>query len=272
MHMETWARAIGYLGAIGIALGILKLVLSGRWRNSIEISKKLPGSRGGLLRRFQRQFHHFGVSAPNDEDIMEWLTVMQHYGAPTRLLDWTHSFFAGLFFAVEEACGECAVWALDVDWLSGRIQQKFPHVWKHVGDDKTRPCPERDINARKFETYKSVFMQKERFVIMMNSFRLNDRLVIQQGTFLCPGDITISFEDNLMGLLGDSGPGTDFDGKLAKIIVQDDSDLRTDIVQKLHRMNMNRATLFPGLDGFAKSLTTLLAIPEILVPGESWPE
>ena len=32
----------------------------------------------------------------------EWLTLMQHYGLPTRVLDWSTNVLAGLHFAVEE--------------------------------------------------------------------------------------------------------------------------------------------------------------------------
>jgi hypothetical protein len=35
-----------------------------------------------------------------DDDRLGWLCVMQHYGAPTRLLDWTENALVGLYFAV----------------------------------------------------------------------------------------------------------------------------------------------------------------------------
>ncbi len=37
------------------------------------------------------------------EDVWELLFLMQHYGMPTRLLDWTENPFISLFFALSSA-------------------------------------------------------------------------------------------------------------------------------------------------------------------------
>ncbi len=66
-----------------------------------------------LLGQFKRDFHRYSQYLPEDRDKLEWLTLMQHHGAPTRLLDWTYSFYVALFFAVESTPEDqtCAIWA-----------------------------------------------------------------------------------------------------------------------------------------------------------------
>ncbi len=53
-----------------------------------------------LIKKFQREAHYYGIPSFDYLNIPEWLSIMQHYGAPTRLLDWTHSPWVGAFFAI----------------------------------------------------------------------------------------------------------------------------------------------------------------------------
>lgn len=127
-------------------------------------------------------------------------------------------------------------------------------------------------NVTKLETFRDVFMAKKPFVCPINAYTLNERLVIQHGTFPCPGDISIPFEENLTALATETDSKPDFGNHLWEIRIENDPpDLRKKILRKLHRMNMNRATLYPGLDGFAQSLEILLmGFPEILIPDREW--
>ncbi len=213
---------------------------------------------GGLIRQFARRAHHHLSDVPNRNQWAEWLALMQHHGSPTRLLDCSYSFFVGIFFALEEfePGQECALWVINANWMADQVR-------RIVGKDAFRLYEEQDRNIEESSTFRQLLRNRVKMVVPLNPYRLNQRLSIQQGVFLCPADVSVPFVENLAAL-----------GKTKEAIIKCKINLTRrayqDCVRKLIRMNMTRTSLFPGIDGFAASQKMALANPHILVPDYQW--
>jgi FRG domain len=64
----------------------------------------------------------------------EWYFLMQHYKAPTRLLDWSDAALVGLYFAISQRGGkndtytdDAAVYMLDPWWLNEQAVKEVTH-------------------------------------------------------------------------------------------------------------------------------------------------
>lgn len=211
----------------------------------LEVGNLSNQAERSLLASFKRRAHHYLRDLPDGHDNLEWLALMQHHGAPTRLLDWTRSPYVALFFAFEaarEPDGFCALWAIDLNWCRQRSR------------DVVEQRVSRNLNPQESlgnaAVFNQVFLEATiEFVAPLQPFRMNERLTIQQGLFLCPGSAETPFMHNLKGL--DTSQGV-LRHSLHKLRVP--RTLRAEVLKALARMNIGRATLFPGLDGFAQSL------------------
>ncbi len=176
------------------------------------------------------------------------LAEMQHFGAPTRLQDWTKSFYVAAYFAFETQrdAKEVAVWAIELAWLKGTALRKMQKA------DKTcRKLTIRDDLGTPHIVDHLILNNRASFVLPLTAFDMNERLGIQQGLFLCPGDVTKTFTANLLE--------TD-KAELAKKCLKFRLSMkcRAEVLADLRKMNISAATLFPGLDGFARSLNAEL--------------
>jgi hypothetical protein len=82
------------------------------WRGHSDFEWKLHPSvyhkgvkqkEGNMAVRFRNHGRVRHNPVPSFDDYSGWMFLMQHYGLPTRLLDWTRSPLAALYFAVEDA-------------------------------------------------------------------------------------------------------------------------------------------------------------------------
>lgn len=208
-----------------------------------------------ILREFTRRVHHYVADESIPKSTLEWFALMRHYGAPCRLLDCTYSFYVAEFFALRNLnqlnC-TAAIWAISRDWL--KVCRK-----KIFGDDVSFKYPQ------EFYDYFLNHEMQRTFVSEVNPFRINQRLTAQQGVFLCPGDMGKPFMENLLNMARIVNPSAGEYGEgIIRIPIA--SDMKPILIRELHQMNINSATLFPDLSGFAESLTQWFYMPDTIFP------
>ena len=75
------------------------------------------------LTRFRSEFNLYTRDMERPDKKLSWLSLMQHYGVPTRLLDFSTSPYVALYFAIENLApqkdGDLAIYA--IDYCFGRL-------------------------------------------------------------------------------------------------------------------------------------------------------
>jgi hypothetical protein len=211
-----------------------------------------------LLFRFQQQAHQYIDELPSSDDLSSWFALMQHHGVPTRFLDWTKSAYVALYFAFEEEPAEngCGLWAIDLEWLKNKALKLL--------SQETPPVAWDDFKERA-EYLNGLLGQAEKPVILhIDPLRLDARMVAQQGFFLCKLVHRATFSQILMSMMmhpkTSEGPDTPDRPVVRRLVLR--RDLRIGILKNLRAMNISRASLFPGLDGFSQSLRLDLEMKE----------
>ena len=200
-----------------------------RYLQNFGVAEKAwPEQEARILRIFKRKGHQFLDKPPDLDDDFQWLALMQHHGAPTRLIDFTWSPYVAAFFALERTLADGVVWAMN----PARI------------DSSRAPRPVR-MDPRAKGNFGRFFLKgHHRFIWMGEPHTMNRRLIAQSGTFAVPGVLDLPIEE----MLSDA----DQENILAKIVLK--NSVREVGMRELYRMNITFATLFPDLDGLAKSM------------------
>jgi hypothetical protein len=192
-----------------------------------------------ILRIFRRKAYKFMPSIPEEDNYFEWLALMQHHGAPTRLLDFTWSPYVAAFFALERATGHAAVWAICPPKISDGKARTLQSGKKIEANE---------IDPWLNENYEDLFLaNREEIVMVGEPYRMNQRLIAQSGTFIIPGVLDKPVEHILVS--------QHFSKDAVVKFTLDAPVMRKQAMESLYRMNITNATLFPDLDGLARSLS-----------------
>lgn len=208
---------------------------------------------------------------PKEDESIEWLSVMQHYGAKTRLMDFTNSLFVALYMALYGANNaDPSVWAFNKYMIKEPFAETFKTDGKQVSEEEL--CNNMYKSAQEWLNKKEIRDHDLDFkkLYMITPRICNDRISRQQGLFILPSTISHPFEDILKVycdidniLTTDVNdfammtkiPNYDNECGIIKIVIP--NKLRYDFTRSLRQMNISTETMYPGLDGLAQSVNCL---------------
>lgn len=199
-----------------------------------------------LLARFQQRSIPF--LARSLADPWERLFLMQHYGVPTRLLDWSESPLMALFFAVTSArhsldsrgrpifSNDASIWLLD------------PEQWNRGAVDLTSftdaVLTTDDPNAGAYKPIGDINTMKSLPIAIYGAHN-SQRIVAQRGVFVCFGKDTrpmeVVYESENFPI-----------GCLMRVTIK--KGRLPHMYEALKRQGITDSVVFPDLDGLSREI------------------
>lgn len=208
----------------GVANSDYKLIPSIARGTQEGVSGDVESIERNMLSEFKRLTLPILKSCPSSD--FEWLFLAQHYGLPTRLLDWTTNPMVALFFAVESEDDKDA-------FLHCVMQMVTDQYWDY--DYRTADISEEaKIRSPVLNVYK--LQPEQGNVIFVRPKYTDARYVNQKSVFSCPKN---PFEPLTLG-------------NHQKIRIK--AQWKHEIRERLKTMGISHSYIYPGLEGVSKEI------------------
>ena len=193
-----------------------------------------------MLRNFKKYARQDAVQGGSQ---WNWLSLAQHHGVPTRLLDWSYSPYVALHFATEEI--ECydrdgIIWC--VNYVA--VHKLLPHALRDVlADERSNAFTVEMLDRAADSLLALEKLSNEDFAVFLEPPSLDERIVNQFSIFSMMSSPVVRLDEWLLKEHGDL---------VRRIIIP--AELKWEARDKLDQANITERVLFPGLDGLARWL------------------
>jgi hypothetical protein len=187
-----------------------------------------------LIRNF-RKYAHRERPGPT---LWDWLSLAQHHGLPTRLLDWTFSPFVAAHFATATSPDqEAIVWAVDC----AAAHELLPPDIRASLDAEGATVFTTELLAEHAATLDELdqLCNEEPFVLFFEPPSLDDRIVNQSAVLSTLSDAEASMDDWLQ-----AHPEMCHAWRIP-------AEAKAEVRERLDQANVTERVLMPGLDGLA---------------------
>lgn len=218
-----------------------------------KIAKFNAKEENYLLQSFRRKAAGLANVPPRQGHTDLWLFLAQHYGLPTRLLDWTEGLLHALYFAINRAKSKPKIYMLNAHKLNelagmSADQLNYPLSWLKGGSLYVALAwQHRRLKSHQIETVKS------------NNFNLNipiafpatyqdQRMFAQRSCFTIHGTSLRPLQDIL----------SEQKTKLSKYLIEYEIDIKekSSLLRDLSILGISASTVFPDLEHLAIDLKT----------------
>lgn len=214
-----------------------------------------------LLRNFKKYAKSI---LKDDQNIWELLAVAQHYGLPTRLLDWSFSPYVALHFATsntDKFKENGAIWCLNIPKVHELLPKPYNEKLKSEESYVFTVDMLNDITQANTLLEFDNSKEGEDFVICLEPPSIDERIINQYAMFTVISNSNKKLDDLLKN-------HTDI---YQKIIIP--AHLKLEIRDKLDQANINERMIYPGLQGISTWLkryyenldNKIVAKPEVRV-------